>query len=110
LTDTTNRLPVGQEPGRGLWEAIAKESRTALKIRHDPYHKFYISNAAKLDSLGKSTLEQGPGSRAYLIDVGTVPGYDYFSPEDQPRFIFLSRGLEFYRVSVMNFLRDNQLL
>lgn len=107
--DRTNNRAVGSEPGRSLWEGIAKESRVTLKIRQDPYHKFYVSNAAELDPMFRSSLPQGQGSRAYNLDAGSIPGYDVYS-HPNGKFIFDPRGTGFYRISIQNFLRDNKLI
>lgn len=96
----TNRLPVGEEgAARSSFEKRSMRTTESINFEKNPYRIFYITNGASLDSGNdfapgiNSDLNQGPGSRAYYQEYGTIAGFNLFaSSEGQPVFDFAPRG------------------
>lgn len=106
-TINTNDMAVGAEPGRKRWEEFSIQSTKKIDFEKNPYRKYFIANGAELDSIAGSSLPQGPGSRALMLEYGTIAGYDlYYSTKDNPVFSFHPRGTLAVQMSVLSLLRD----
>lgn len=95
----TNDLPVGAEPGRAVAQALADASASYIKqqLQANPYKTVFITNGASLDSISESTLNQGPGTRAFYQEYGVAPGYDMISKDYDA---FFTRGFAMMRQSI----------
>lgn len=97
-TPGTNEMPIGAEPGRSEAEAIAMQHRAKISPK-DPFAPVYVTNGAALDSERESSLPQGPGSRAYMMDIGEIPDADAgFDP----------RGLGMSIVAISKFINKHR--
>jgi hypothetical protein len=99
----TNPLPIGTEPGRGIFERLSLQTVEKIDFENNPFRIFYIANGAALDSGAdfapdaSSDLNQGPGSRAFYQEYGVIASYDMFGKTDNH---FSPRGANAVQLAV----------